>query len=68
MTNLELIKQGNYKKFNNLISNASAEDMADVLSELSCEMCLCREYCDNTKNGDKSCQSVIASWLNEEVR
>ena len=67
MTNIELLKQGNHDGFNNLIANASFGEIADMLSELSCEKCLCRHYCENVCFAI-SCQSAITSWLNEEVR
>lgn len=64
MTNLELIRQGKHKAFNDLLKRLSVEEVASMISENSCGACICRDFCDNYY--DSYCQQIVVAWLNEE--
>lgn len=69
MTNLEAIKNGTNKPWNELIEGIDIEDIAEMISQNVCSSCICKDYCkERYENENYSCHRVIEGWLKEEYQ
>lgn len=66
MTNLEAIKQGKHKGFNELLKKSNTYAIAEMLSTIDCDKCMCRIYCRNHEDDGSTCQEIIEDWLMKE--
>lgn len=65
MTNIESIRNGTNFHFNELLKRISIDDLANMISENDCSVCICKSLCDSSIFS--SCQEVVTSWLLKEV-
>lgn len=69
MTNLEAIKAGKHEKLNEILKANDAEETAEMLSDLMCHRCICKDYCDEVYDYENfTCQKTIMSWLDKEYK
>lgn len=67
MTNLEAIRNGTHEGLNEFIKKLDAENIAGMFSEISCNACICKEYCyQKGFFSDLDCQETIEEWLNKD--
>ena len=66
MTNAGSIRIGQNDEFNKFLVKATNEELAEMLSTISCEKCICHEYCHEVGKENMTCQGTIITWLKEQ--
>lgn len=65
MTRGQMILDDNSNDFRCFLGRINIDDLAEMLTSVSCEKCMCKSFCENNSVGI-SCQDTMKKWLNEE--
>lgn len=66
MTRAQMIFDNNSDEFECFLCELDIDDLATILSSVSCPKCICKSFCDNHKE-TMCCQDTIKLWLKEDT-